>query len=124
METVWTEINMCGVKHSGSLLCFQVLPVQTDLLLARGQDAIWLPLRWKGNIICSKGERQAEKSAVEKVLNPSVSRTYYLSTPARLHGNTLFHLRSSDPERLSRTDQWGFVIRKKWHLKGFCSKFK
>lgn len=40
MQTEWTEINVCGVKHSGSLLCSQVLPVQTDLLLARGQDAI------------------------------------------------------------------------------------
>lgn len=105
--------------------CTSVLPVQTHVLLARGQDAIWLPLHWKGNVICSRGGTQGEESAVEKVLNPSVSRTDYLSSPSRLHGNKLFPLhKPSDPERLSRTNQWGFVVRKRGHLKGFCSQHK
>lgn len=49
------------------------------------------------------------RPAVEKVLNPFVSRTDYLSAPARLHGNTLFILhKQSDPDVLSRIEQQGF----------------
>lgn len=46
------------------------------------------------------------KPAIEKVLNAFVSRTDYLSTSARLHGNTLLALhKQDDPGVLSRIER-------------------